>query len=452
MSSARILVVDDEADIRELVRDILSEEGYTVEVAANAAEARAACAKQAPDLVLLDIWMPDTDGISLLREWQQTQLLAAPVVMMSGHGTVETAVEATRLGAIDYVEKPLSLAKLLRTVRRALEEGNRRMHAARALVPPLLAPVGRSRLMRELREQVKLLAPHEAAVLVLGESGTGREAFARYIHTLSPRSSGPFVSFAAGSLTEENAEEMLFGTERSDGVRPGLLEQAAHGTLFTNGLEDLPPAAQRLLLAAVESNSFLRKGGRVQVRFDARLISSAQPGFETRGAEPFRVDLLSNLNLLTLRIPPLRDYSEDVPELLRYYVDRLVDEERLVFRRFGVAAQNRLRNYPWPGNIRELKNLVHRLLIQGGQEEIRLDEIEREITALAPDNEPLVKQDLLSMPLREAREHFERAYLTQQLQLCNGKVGQLAKRVGMERTHLYRKLRSLGVDFRQTEE
>ena len=452
MSSARILVVDDEADIRELVRDILSEEGYTVEVAANAAEARAACAKQAPDLVLLDIWMPDTDGISLLREWQQTQLLAAPVVMMSGHGTVETAVEATRLGAIDYVEKPLSLAKLLRTVRRALEEGNRRKQAARALVPPLLAPVGRSRLMRELREQVKLLAPHEAAVLVLGESGTGREAFARYIHTLSPRSSGPFVSFAAGSLTEENAEEMLFGAERSDGVRPGLLEQAAHGTLFTNGLEDLPPTAQRLLLAAVESNSFLRKGGRVQVRFDARLISSAQPGFETRGAEPFRVDLLSNLNLLTLRIPPLRDYSEDVPELLRYYVDRLVDEERLVFRRFGVAAQNRLRNYPWPGNIRELKNLVHRLLIQGGQEEIRLDEIEREITAQAPDNEPLVKQDLLSMPLREAREHFERAYLTQQLQLYNGKVGQLAKRVGMERTHLYRKLRSLGVDFRQAEE
>ena len=452
MTNARILVVDDESDIRELVREILSEEGYAVETAGTAAEARAACAQQVPDLVLLDIWMPDTDGISLLREWQQTQLLAAPVVMMSGHGTVETAVEATRLGAIDYVEKPLSLAKLLRTVRRALEEGNRRKQAARALVPPLLAPVGRSRLMRELREQVKLLAPHEAAVLVLGESGTGREAFARYIHTLSPRSSGPFVSFAAGSLTEENAEEMLFGAERSDGVRPGLLEQAAHGTLFTNGLEDLPPTAQRLLLAAVESNSFLRKGGRVQVRFDARLISSAQPGFETRGAEPFRVDLLSNLNLLTLRIPPLRDYSEDVPELLRYYVDRLVDEERLVFRRFGVAAQNRLRNYPWPGNIRELKNLVHRLLIQGGQEEIRLDEIEREITAQAPDNEPLVKQDLLSMPLREAREHFERAYLTQQLQLCNGKVGQLAKRVGMERTHLYRKLRSLGVDFRQAEE
>ena len=452
MSSARILVVDDEADIRELVRDILSEEGYAVETAANAAEARAACARQAPDLVLLDIWMPDTDGISLLREWQQAQSMAAPVVMMSGHGTVETAVEATRLGAIDYVEKPLSLAKLLRTVQRSLDEGKRRKHAARTLVPPLIAPVGRSRLMRDLREQVKQLAPHEASVLIVGESGTGREAFARYIHTLSSRSSGPFVTVAAGALTDANAEEILCGAAGGDGSRVGLFEQAERGTLFVNGLDDLAPAAQTLLLSAIESGSFVPKGGRTSVRFDARLISSAQPGFETRGAEPFRVDLLSNLNVLSLRIPPLRDYAEDVPELLRYYVDRLVDEERLTFRRFGVAAQNRLRNYPWPGNIRELKNLVHRLLIQGGPEEIRLDEIEREIAVQAPVDEPLVKQDLLAMPLREAREHFERAYLTQQLQLCNGKVGQLAKRVGMERTHLYRKLRSLGVDFRQTEE
>jgi len=452
MTTAHILVVDDEADIRELVRDILTEEGYAVEAAANAAEARAACARHAPDLVLLDIWMPDTDGISLLREWQQTQAITAPVVMMSGHGTVETAVEATRLGAIDYVEKPLSLAKLLRTVRRALDEGKRRKQAARTLVPPLLAPIGRSRLMRDLREQVKQLAPHEAAVLILGETGTGREAFARYIHTLSPRTAGPLVVLAAATITDDNAEELLFGTEGSGGVRPGLLEQAERGTVLVSGLEDLSQTAQRLLLAAIDSASFLRKGGRIAVPFDARVISSAQPGFETRGAAPFRMDLLSNLNVLTLRIPPLRDYAEDVPELLRYYVDRLVDEERLSFRRFGVAAQNRLRNYPWPGNIRELKNLVHRLLIQGGTEEIRLDEIEREIDSQATADEPLVKQDLLALPLREAREHFERAYLTQQLQLCNGKVGQLAKRVGMERTHLYRKLRSLGVDFRQTEE
>ena len=452
MRSARILVVDDEADIRELVQEILTEEGYVVEVAGNAAEARAACAAQLPDLVLLDIWMPDTDGISLLREWQQSHGNALAVVMMSGHGTVETAVEATRLGALDYVEKPLSLAKLLRTVRGAIEQGGRRRQSLRASLPSLIAPAGRSRLMRDLREQVKQLAPHDAPVLIVGEPGTGREAFARYLHSLGPRSQGPFVMAVAGSLNGEGAETLLYGSESGGAVHKGLIEQAERGVLFVNELGDLGPTAQRLLFAAIDSGSFLRVGGTTPVRFDARLISSAQPGFETRGIEPFRIDLLSHLNVLVLRVPPLRDYAEDVPELLKHYVDRLVEDERLGYRRFSVAAQNRLRNYPWPANIRELKNLVHRLLIQGGPPEIGLDEIEGEIAAQSAGDEPLVKQDLLSMPLREAREHFERAYLTQQLQLCGGKVGQLAKRVGMERTHLYRKLRSLGVDFRQSED
>jgi DNA-binding NtrC family response regulator len=451
MSTTRILVVDDESDIRELVREILSEEGYVVEVAADGAEARAACARQAPDLVLLDIWMPDTDGISLLREWQQSQA-GLPVVMMSGHGTVETAVEATRLGALDYIEKPLSLAKLLRTVQRALEDGRRVRKASRTLVPPLIAPIGRSRLMRELREQVRQLAPHDAHLLILGEAGTGREAFARYVHSLGPRADRPFVPLTAGALTDANAAVMLYGSDSAGVVRPGLFEEAAGGVLFVNELQDLGPLAQRLLLAALESGTFQRQGGVAPVRFDARVIASAKPGFERLGPEPFRVDLLSQLSVLTLRIPPLREYAEDVPELLRYYVDRLVDDERLQFRRFSVPAQNRLRNYPWPGNVRELKNLVQRMLIVGGAEEIRLEEIERELSSAAPVDEPLVKQDLLALPLREAREHFERAYLTQQLQLCNGKVGQLAKRVGMERTHLYRKLRALGVDFRQGEE
>jgi two-component system nitrogen regulation response regulator NtrX len=288
--------------------------------------------------------------------------------------------------------------------------------------------------------------------MIIGEPGTGREAFARYIHSLSPRASGPFTLLTTGALTEANAESMLHGSESGGEVRRGLLEQAERGVLFVNGLEDLPAIAQRLLAAALETGTFVRSGGHAPVQFDARVIASAQPGFEARASGGFRMDLLAHLNVLSLRIPPLRDYAEDVPELLRHYVDRLVDEERLSFRRFSVAAQNRLRNYPWPGNIRELKNLVQRLLIQQGDEEIRLEEIEREIAAQTPPDEPLVKQDLLSLPLREAREHFERAYLTQQLQLCNGKVGQLAKRVGMERTHLYRKLRSLGVDFRQTEE
>ncbi len=452
MSTARILVVDDESDIRELLQDILVEEGYEVDVAGNGAEARDACAKEAPDLVLLDIWMPDIDGISLLREWQHSQSLSAPVVMMSGHGTVETAIEATKLGAVDYVEKPLSMTKLLRTVESALEEGRRRRQAARSAVPPLLAPVGRSRLMRDLREHAKQLAPHEASVLISGEPGTGREAFARYIHSLSPRSGGPFVAVIAGALSENDLEATICGEQIGKESRPGILEQADGGVVYINELGDLSEAAQRLLFAVLDTGTFTPNGAAKPIRVNARVISSAQPGFETRGSVPFRLDLLSHLSVLSLRVPPLRDYAEDVPELLRYYVDRLVDEERLPFRRFSVAAQNRLRNYPWPGNIRELKNFVHRLLIQGGGEEIRLEEIEREIESQAPADEPLVKQDLLALPLREAREHFERAYLTQQLQLCNGKVGALAKRVGMERTHLYRKLRSLGVDFRQADD
>ncbi|MGQ0836331.1 MAG: sigma-54-dependent transcriptional regulator [Gammaproteobacteria bacterium] len=453
MSAARILVVDDEADIRSLLKEILSEEGYEVDVAANAGQARASRAKQTPDLVLLDIWMPDVDGITLLREWSAGAHDGCPVVMMSGHGTVETAVEATRLGAFDFVEKPLSLAKLLRTVERALDAGKRRRQSGKLLVPPLMVPVGKSRVMQQMRSELQQIAANPSSVLLIGEPGSGREAFARYLHESSERARRPFMTVVASALREGDAEAQLLGTEANGTVSAGLLEQAADGVLFISEIEDLPASAQRLLLGALEAGSFTRVGGTQPVGFAARIVSSAQPGIESRaGADGFRRDLLSNLNTLIVRVPPLRDYAEDVPELLRYYVDRVVDTEGLSFRRFSVAAQNRLRNYPWPDNVRELKNLVHRVLIQGGSEEIRLEEIERELAVQAPPDEPLVKQDLLALPLREAREQFERAYLQQQLLLCNGKVGQLAKRVGMERTHLYRKLRSLGVDFRSITE
>jgi two-component system nitrogen regulation response regulator NtrX len=453
MSAARILVVDDESEIRGLLKEILADEGYEVDVAADASEARASRALHDPDLVLLDIWMPDTDGITLLREWAQTNGASCPVVMMSGHGTVETAVEATRLGAFDFVEKPLSLAKLLRTVERALESGRNKRQTGRLLTPPLIAPVGKSRAMHALREQVQQIAPHETPVLIVGEPGTGREAFARYIHSLSPRSAGPFVQLVATGVSNEGADAALHGTEDAGGVHAGVFEQASGGVLFINSIEDLPQRAQGLLVAALETQSFTRVGGATPVKLNVRIIASATSRFlNSEDASGVRMELLSRLNVITLNVPPLREYAQDVPDLLRHYVDRIVDEQHLPFRRFGVAAQNRLRNYPWPGNVRELKNLVQRLLILGGEEEIKLDEIERELAAHAPTNEPLVKQDLLALPLREAREHFERAYLQQQLILCNGKVGQLAKRVGMERTHLYRKLRSLGVDFRQLAE
>jgi two-component system nitrogen regulation response regulator NtrX len=454
MSGPHILVVDDEADIRGLLKEILSEEGYEVDVAANAVQARASRARQSPDLVLLDIWMPDVDGISLLREWSASTTDGCPVVMMSGHGTVETAVEATRLGAFDFVEKPLSLAKLLRTVERALDAGKRRRGGSGKLfAPQLLAPIGKSKIMQQLRAELQQVAGNPSSVLLIGEPGSGREAFARYLHERSPRAAAPFVTLVASSLREVDAENRLFGREEAGAGRTGVLEEVADGTLFIHEIEDLPPAVQRLIVGVLESGRFTRVGGSEQLEFRGRVLSSAQPGIENRaGPEGFRRDLLAHLNMLIVRTPPLRDYAEDVPELLRHYVDRVVDSEALPFRRFSVAAQNRLRNYPWPDNVRELKTLVHRLLMQKGTEEIRLEEIERELAVQAPPGEPLVKQDLLALPLREAREQFERAYLQQQLLLCNGKVGQLAKRVGMERTHLYRKLRSLGVDFRSISE
>ena len=454
MSGPHILVVDDEADIRGLLKEILSEEGYEVDVAANAAQARASRARQVPDLVLLDIWMPDVDGITLLREWSAAATDGCPVVMMSGHGTVETAVEATRLGAFDFVEKPLSLAKLLRTVERALDAGRRHRQSARMLGSPLAVPLGKSRLMQQLRAEAQQIAANPSAVLLVGEPGSGREAFARYLHERAPRAAAPFVGLIASSLRDADAEARLFGREGGEGERvAGALEEAANGTLFIHELEDLPAGVQRLLVGVFESGQFTRLGGSEPIPFRARVLSSAQPGIEQRaGNEGLRRDLLGHLNVLIIRVPPLREYAEDVPDLLRHQVDRLVDSDGLAFRRFSVAAQNRLRNYPWPDNVRELRHLVHRLLIHGGTEEIRLEEIERELAMQTPPDEPLVKQDLLALPLREAREQFERAYLQQQLLLCNGKVGQLAKRVGMERTHLYRKLRSLGVDFRNISE
>jgi len=449
MSTSHVLVVDDEADIRALIDEILSEEGYEVTVAGDAAEARRARGDNRFDLVLLDIWMPGTDGISLLREWSEPGDLDCPVVMMSGHGTVDTAVEATRLGAFDFVEKPLSLAKLLRTVERAIDSARKPAGAGRSLIPSLLAPVGRSMLMQDLREKVQQFATHDSPVLLSGEPGSGRSAFARYIHNLSDRADAPLVTLLSASLTNSNSEEQLLGSEHGGDVHSGYFERAKSGTLIIDELTDLCDQAQKLIMSVLEQGRFVRSGGHQAVKLQARVLGTVNADYE-KAIEDGRLrrELVSCLNTLTVRVPPLREYAEDVPELLNYYVDKLVDAENLPFRRFNVAAQNRLRNYPWPDNVRELKNLVRRLLMADTEEEITLEDVENEISAASVADEPLVKQDLLSLPLREAREQFERAYLQQQLALCDGKVGKLAQRVGMERTHLYRKLRSLGVDFR----
>jgi len=451
VSVANILVVDDEEDIRTLIEEILSEEGYRVLTAGDAAQARQQMSSEPPDLVLLDIWMPDTDGITLLREWTDQDDLNCPVVIMSGHGTVETAVEATRLGAADFIEKPLSIAKLLRTVTNALEKHQKSgTRQQRSMQPSMAGPVGKSQRMKDLRSQIEQLASHAVPVLIVGESGTGREAAARYLHAMSARCDGPFVCLVSAGVTAQNAANLLLGAETAAGVDSGYLEQANGGTLFVDELQDLCPEAQQLLNAVLDQGSFSRLGRAEPIPVDFRVIASIRPEVLAEpGRYGVRVELISLLSVMKLQIPALREYPEDVSELLRYFIDKLVDTSGLSFRRFSVAAQNRLRNYPWPGNIRELESLAQRLLITAKSEQISLEEVESELSPPTAQDVPLVKKDLLSLPLREAREQFEKAYLIEQLALCDGKVGQLAKRVGMERTHLYRKLRTLGVDFRQ---
>ena len=452
MANAHILVVDDEPDIRSLLQEILADEGYEVDVAENAAAARRERRVRRPDLVLLDIWMPDVDGITLLKEWNDEGPLTYPVIMMSGHGTVETAVEATRLGAYDFIEKPLSLAKLLVTVERALEAYNlhRENIGLRRLAQPVGEPVGRSSVMQQLREQIKRVAQHDTTVLINGEPGSGKAVMARYLHAVSPRRDGPFIDVGVASLLGDNTTLELFGNEEDGRVHYGLLEQANGGTLFLDDIADMDSATQARLLGALETGSYHRIGGTDPVKVDVRIIAATHYDLPQRVQEGlFRNDLYYHLHVVPLSVPPLREHAEDVPDLLSFYVDYFVSQDKLPYRAFTVSAQNRLRNYGWPGNVRELKNLVQRLLIVGPEGDVEADEVEAALgaaqrVALAP--EPAVDVDL---PLRQAREQFERRYFSELLNRLDGNVNQAAQHAGVERTHLYRKLRALGIDAKQ---
>ena len=453
MTGQHILVVDDEPDIRSLVQDILEDEGYAVTTAENGEAARKARRTRRPDLVLLDIWMDDIDGISLLREWSESGDLPCPVIMMSGHGTVETAVEATRLGAYDFIEKPISLAKLLLTIERAFESARLQQENIdlRGQALPVVEPIGKSATMDQLREQARKIAHSSSWVLISGEAGAGKGTFARYIHDQSPQRDGPYVEVAVGSITGENSATLLFGHEEGETVHYGRLEQANGGTLCISDIADMDLQTQAYLLSFFQTNSFKRIGGSEDVEVDLRIIATTHSNLEEEvAAGRFRDDLFYHLNVVPMHIPALREHAEDVHELLNFYVDYLVSHERLPYRHFTVAAQNRLRGYEWPGNIRELRNLVQRLLILGSSEEIELEEIEQAVTSNVPASRagelPAMPYNL---PLREAREQFEHDYLLHQLHEVGGSVGKLAKRVGMERTHLYRKLRALGIDHKK---
>jgi len=445
---AKILIIDDEADIRATLREVLEDEGHEVQLASNATEARSYYNHSSPDITLLDIWMPDTDGITLLREWSSQGSLNCPVVIMSGHGTIDTAIEATRLGAIDYLEKPLSLAKLLQVVQKALLHSRKGKPQWRQL-SGMNVPVGRSVKMQKVRELVQQLAKSHAATLIVGEPGSGRETHARYLHAQSARGHQPIIVISPGLIDASEAAIRLRGEEKDGKVTPGIYDEARGGSLLLKDIEDFPRPVQILLAADFESGEYRRVGGTQPQRLDARVIATSVYGADAAiSALHIQPQLLLWLSGAVIQIPPLREVAEDVPELLRYAVEYYADREQLPLRRFSIAAQNRLRHYPWPLNVEELFSLVHRLLLTGSYSEVSLEELESMMAPPQVSEELLVKQDLLALPLREARDAFERAYLLQQLQLCNGKVGVLAKRVAMERTHLYRKLRSLNIDFR----
>jgi DNA-binding NtrC family response regulator len=449
MSQAHILVVDDEPDIRQLMRDILEDEGYAVETAGNGEAARAAFTSQTPDLVLLDIWMPDVDGISLLREWSESGRLDCPVVMISGHGTLETAVEATRLGAHDFIQKPLSLDKLLATVKQALGSHGKSARRSGAATPePLSDPQGSSPQMRLLRQRAEQAASHGPAVLISGEPGSGKEAVAAYIHRRG-NAAGPFVLLDAVRMGGERAVAYLVGALTGEGHQPGALDNAANGTLFIPEVQNLDQAAQLLLGSVLENRSYIAEGDTQPRPLACRIIAS----LSSRSDQPQRdaainERLMLHLNVLNLSVPTLRERPEDIPELVSFYVDWFANHEGLPWRSFPVSVLNRLRNCDWPGNERELRNLVQRLLILGAEGDVTVQEIDEALRqpAAGPATDGLAEQRAFDLPLREARELFEREYLVYQLRKAGGSVGRLAESVGMERTHLYRKLRSLGID------
>lgn len=456
MPPGHILVVDDEADIRTLIQEILVDEGYRVVAVDSAQAARASVREERPALTLLDIWMPGEDGLSLLKSWAEPGL-AFPVVIMSGHGTIETAVEATRLGAWDFIEKPIALAKLLLTIERALEANRLRMENAglRAQLAWPTEPVGSSVMMQNLRAQLERLAGHPAPLLLRGESGCGKEGLARWVHGRGPRRYGPFVVLSPATLAGSNAASVLLGSENGSDLQPGLIERAHGGTLYIDEVAGLDAETQTVLASALGRSELVRIGGREAVRFDVRVIAASSRSLEERLDEgDLREDLFFLLNVVPVAVPPLREHGEDLPELLAYYGDFYANRDRLPYRHFSVAAQNRLRQHAWPGNLRELRNLVQRVLLLGGGDDVGLAEVDGALSAspAMPRNAPASAISGLDFnkPLREAREDFERVYLQHRLREAGGSVGRLAGLCGLERTHLYRKLKDLGVEVRAT--
>ena len=449
-----ILIVEDEADIRDMIAGILEDEGYQVRQAATSEAALDAVKARVPNLVVLDVWLKGSsmDGIELLDRLKINSA-NLPVIVISGHGTVETAVSAIRKGAFDYIVKPFKAAKLLITVSRALENARLRQEnedlKGRATSDNQL--VGRSPLVAQLRQKISRIAPTNSRVLISGPSGSGKELIARLLHGESNRARGPFKAVNAASMVPERVEEELFGSITDDGqTKTGLLEKAHNGTLYLDEVADMPMETQGKLLRLLVEQRFQRVGDTDDVQVDVRVITSTSRDLEKEAQlGRFREDLFHRLNVMPLEAPPLATRREDIPDLVNHFIERLAASTGLPAREIGEDAMAALQAHDWPGNVRQLRNNVERLLILATGDPLQpitLKTLPPEVSVVRGGGSGSENEKIIAMPLRDAREHFEREYLQAQIERFDGNISRTASFVGMERSALHRKLKSLGVN------
>ncbi|WP_454916679.1 nitrogen assimilation response regulator NtrX [Xanthobacter sediminis] len=450
-----ILIVDDEADIGELVAGILEDEGYSARTARDADGALGAIAARRPNLIFLDIWLQGSrlDGLELLNEIKG-QYPDVPVVMISGHGNIETAVAAIKRGAYDFIEKPFNADRLVMVAERALEtlRLKRELKELKQLAPHARVLIGRSSAVQQLKSTVERVGPTNSRILIVGPSGSGKELTARMIHAASNRAQGPFVVLNSASITPERLEFELFGVAEGEGRehKRGALEEAHGGTLFLDEIADMSRETQNRVLRVLVEQTFTRIGSNERVSVDVRIISSTARNLEEEiGRGHFREDLYHRLSVVPIRVPPLAERREDIPDLVQFFVDTISQTTGMPRRPIGEDAMAVLQSHDWPGNVRQLRNNVERLLIlAGGDPEATITAamLPQDVGSLVPSlPNGNGGEHLMGLPLREAREVFEREYLAAQINRFGGNISRTAEFVGMERSALHRKLKALGV-------